>query len=322
MSLLGINASLNRQLQSARSLRLLLRNPLGYLWRYALGWRAPPDASRPLLLDASAFGKLVHETLDRAVQRLEASGGRAAGGSSEIRTEIDEAVDEALTRTAEAWASEHAIPPALVWRATLEEARDLARRALNHGGEPTPGKHRFTEVPFGGIGAPAGKPMPWDPGSPVEVPGTGLRISGYIDRLDLSGDGRHAHVLDYKTGKPPKRSIVIDGGKELQRCLYAFAVRSLLGSDIAVTASLLYPLYALEIPLADPDLTLATLASYLTLARDSLCAGHGVAGPDAADEHDEALFALPANAAVGYRARKLATARHRLSAAADVWAAP
>jgi hypothetical protein len=26
----------------------------------------------------------------------------------------------------------------------------------------------------------------------VEIPGAGFRIAGYIDRLDISGDGRHA----------------------------------------------------------------------------------------------------------------------------------
>lgn len=311
-----------RQLQSARSLRLLLRNPLGYVWRYALGWRAPEEAARPLVVDASAFGKLVHGVLDRAVQSLEAAGGTSACDSIDSDAASDEILDEAVSRTADAWVATHAIPPALVWRATLEQVREAARRALAHGGAEPPGLRRFTEVPFGGNEAPSDKPIPWDPRSIVEIPGTDLRISGYLDRIDISSDGRHAHVLDYKTGKPPKPSIVIDGGKELQCCLYACAVRSLLGSGVAVTASLLYPMHALEIPLAEPDATLTALSSYLRLACDSLCAGHGLPGPDAADEHDESIFALPANAAAGYRARKRAAARDRLSAAADVWGAP
>ena len=73
------------------------------------------------------------------------------------------------------------------------------------------------------------------------IPGTGFKIAGYIDRLDISGDGRQAMVLDYKTGRVPKDSIILDGGKELQRCLYAFAVKALLGGDVEIRASLLYP---------------------------------------------------------------------------------
>src|SRR3546814_19079519 len=74
----------------------------------------------------------------------------------------------------------------------------------------------------------------------VEIPKPGVRIAGDIDRLDISGNGRCALVRDYKTGKPPKGDITLDGGRELQRCLYAFAVKALLGENIDVSASLLY----------------------------------------------------------------------------------
>src|SRR3546814_10994684 len=67
---------------------------------------------------------------------------------------------------------------------------------------------------------------PWDSQTPVEIPATGFRIAGYIDRLDIAGDGKRALVRDYKTGRPPKDDISLDGGRELQRCLYAFAVKA------------------------------------------------------------------------------------------------
>ena len=41
----AILATLER-VQSASSLRLLLRNPLGFVWRYGLGWRAPEERRR------------------------------------------------------------------------------------------------------------------------------------------------------------------------------------------------------------------------------------------------------------------------------------
>ena len=68
---------------------------------------------------------------------------------------------------------------------------------------------------------------------PVEIPGTGFRIGGYIDRLDIAGDARHVRVRDYKSGRTrPSPDIVFDGGKELQRCLYAFAAKAMLGEDV------------------------------------------------------------------------------------------
>src|SRR3546814_2219890 len=83
------------------------------------------------------------------------------------------------------------------------------------------------EVPCGGSQPKSDGDVPWDAEAPVDIPDTGIRISGYIDRLDISGHGHQALVRDYKTGRLPKDAIVIDGGKELQRCLYAFAVRAL-----------------------------------------------------------------------------------------------
>src|SRR6185369_3441241 len=54
------------RLQSASSLSLLLRNPLGFVWKYGLGLRAPELAAEPLILEPLAFGNLVHEVLDTA----------------------------------------------------------------------------------------------------------------------------------------------------------------------------------------------------------------------------------------------------------------
>ena len=67
------------------------------------------------------------------------------------------------------------------------------------------------------------------PATVVEIPDTGFSIAGYIDRLDISGDGKRALVRDYKTGRPPKDHIRLNGGQELQRCLYAFAVKASAG---------------------------------------------------------------------------------------------
>jgi RecB family exonuclease len=306
------------QPHSASSLKSLLRNPLGYFWRYALGWRAPPVAVDPLIVDPQAFGTLVHETLNRGLQKLEATGRSAAQRTAAVGA----AIEAAAAETAERWENEHTVPPTLIWQQALHEVRQIAQYVLTRDSESQFTGRRFGEVPFGGTAIPSETPAPWDITTVVEIPGTNLQIAGYIDRLDLSSDGRRAAVYDYKTGEPPSEPVTLHGGAELQRCLYAFAVKALLRSDVTVHASLLYVRHGLELPLDDPDTTLIELSTYLRQARDSLVAGHCLSGPDTANGRDDLVFALPANASKGYGARKLAVARERLAGAALVWEAP
>jgi RecB family exonuclease len=302
--------------QSASSLRQLLRNPLGFVWQYGLRWRAPESGTDPVVLDPPGFGELVHTVLERALRTLEAGGGMASADS--IR--INAAIAQAATETAAAWEVEQAVPPRVIWQRTLEEASGLALSALTYDDEALAQSRSYAEVPFGGSQTPSQGTLPWDPTAVVKIPGVGFRIAGVIDRLDVSGDGRQALVRDYKTGRVPKKPIVLDGGRELQRCLYAFAVKALLG-DVAISASLLYLRESLDLKLADPQATLAQLSAYLRSARGSLIAGHGLMGPDTGDDFDTLAFALPANARASYCRRKALAAQERLGEATAVWEA-
>lgn len=304
--------------QSASSLRQLLRNPIGFVWHYGLRWRAPESGDDPLVLDALAMGDLVHLTLDQALRALEANGGLAAATAQEIAS----AVDGAAGDVAEFWETERPVPPRVIWQRTLDEARELSRRALAFGDERLPGARAFGEVPFGGTEPKTDVVPPWDATAIVEIPDAGFRIAGYIDRLDISGDGRRALVRDYKTGRKPKDSIILDGGKELQRCLYAFAVKAMLGDNVAISASLLYPRDEIDLRLDDPDATLVEVAAYLSAARANLLSGGCVLGADTGGNYDDLAFALPANAGATYCKRKIAAATERLGAAAQVWEAP
>ncbi|MDE0050466.1 MAG: PD-(D/E)XK nuclease family protein [Rhodospirillales bacterium] len=309
-----IHAVLERT-QSASSLRMLLRNPLGFVWHYGLGWRAPESGEDPLTLDALAMGNLVHQTLDGALRTLEADGGVAHASDQRITA----AVSEAATEVAGDWESERAVPPPVIWHRTLDEVRALGSRALAfRGGDPA-GARAYGEVPFGGAKPKSDGAIPWDPEAPVAIPDTNFRIRGYIDRLDISADGRHALVRDYKTGKAPKNDIVLDGGRELQRCLYAFAVKAMLGDGVVIAASLLYPRDERDLRLDDPDAVLGTLTGHLQAARANLASGGAVMGEDTGNAYDELAFALPANAGAIYRPRKDAAAVARLGDAAQVW---
>lgn len=303
--------------QSASSLRLLLRSPLGFVWRYGMRLRTPESGADPLVLDALAMGDLVHMTLDLALATLEKASGLAAADEAQIAG----AVQDAAVRIAVVWESERAVPPALIWRRTLDDARILTTRALTYGDEHLPDARSFGEVAFGGATPKADTASPWDSQTPVEIPATGFRIAGYIDRLDIAGDGKRALVRDYKTGRPPKDDISLDGGRELQRCLYAFAVKALLGDDVSISASLLFPRDQVDFQLGDPEATLTEITGYLQAARANLQSGQALIGPDTGGAYDDLAFALPANAGATYCKRKLPAATEAFGDAALVWEA-
>lgn len=306
-------AALDR-LQSASSLTLLLRNSLGFVWKYGLGLREPELASESLVLEPVAFGNLVHAVLDAALQITVTQ--RGAGQVEDIPA----AVAQAARDVAAVWEALRAIPPQMLWQRTLKEVGQLSLFALT-ASQAAPGWRSFSEVPFGGAASKAEATTPWDPAQAVLIPGTGFRISGYIDRLDLASGNVGAAVVDYKTGKLPKNPGVLNGGKELQRCLYAFAVQELLGAKVSISAALLYLRDERELPLEDSAAALADLQSYLGFARANLAAGRALPGIAAGDDYDDLAFALPANAAAGYCERKRPAVIAAMGDAALVWEA-
>ena len=313
--------------QSATSLARLIRDPLGYLWTYGFGWSAPEETEEPLTLDALAFGALLHEFLENAVTRLEgAESGGIAGAS---RDRIIPAVEMAAFSVAERWSATRPVPPPLIWQRKCEEARELAVTALTRDEIPLPGQRTWSEVPFGSKGRAresreaARTGLPWDPSAPVTIDGTQIRIEGYIDRLDVSGDRRHARVTDYKSGRAPKKSPQVQGGAELQRCLYAFAVKTLIETRPEVEACLVYPRGDEQaMVLDDTEETLAELATYLNAARSHFTDGRTPNGPAAEERWYALAFALPAGGKNRYLNVKRPLAERALSPLPVLWEAP
>ncbi|SAL19597.1 PD-(D/E)XK nuclease family protein [Caballeronia telluris] len=303
--------------QSASSLRRLLRNPLGYLWLYAFGWREQESDAEPLMLDAPSVGNLVHEVLDLALRDLERANGVAKSDAETIAA----AVERAATTVAAQWENECALPPGVIWRRTLDDTRSMARVALGWHDDTLPGARAWGEVPFGGSAPKSDADLPWDAQATVSIPDTGFNIAGYIDRLDIAGDGTRARVRDYKSGQTPKETIQVDGGRELQRCLYAFAVKVLLGDDVSISASLFYLRDAKNLVLENADAVLDEIAGHLKAARESFAAGAALPGPDAGSNTDDLAFALPANASATYCKRKTPAAIERLGEFTAVWEA-
>lgn len=303
--------------QSASSLTRLLRNPLGFVWQYGLNIGVPEDAEEPLALDSRDFGTLLHDVLERTVSDLEKGRGLASIDDSALRSAIDSAAND----VARSWEASASIPPLVIWRCTLGDVTKLATVALAPNCPPLDGQRSYVEVRFGGKAGDVDNATPWDCERDVFIPGTTIRINGFIDRLDLASDLSKARVFDYKSGRPLKPDVVLNGGKELQRCLYAAAVQALLGPEVEVEASLIFPGDARVMPLDDAAAALADLTRFVSASSEALASGLGVAGPDAGGDYDDLAFALPANAAKSYIKRKTPATKAALGEAALVWEA-
>lgn len=308
--------ALNRK-HSATSLRGLLTDPLGFLWRYTLGWQEPPDSAgeEPLTLDRLQTGELVHNILQAVVSRIEPSPGLSRASEEEI----SKCIIEAGEVVAQEWESKIPLPPARIWQNEIRRAGTLAKAALLFR-LPTVSStatRAYVEIPFNESVDPQ-RVGPWDPATIVELPGTGLQIGGRIDRLEFDG-ANWARVVDYKVrGQFPRRDPGLDSGKELQRCLYAFAAKQLLPTVGTVESCLLFvgsepKAFALE----NTDTALAELVHYVQAAIAYLRQGFALPGPD--HQHDDLLFAYPANAVGRYFDRKNEARNEKFSDLLPLW---
>jgi hypothetical protein len=264
---------------------------------------------------------LVHQILQTTVSNLEADGGFR---NANLQT-LNKAIEDAIAAVASEWEREQPVPPAITWRNALKTARELSAKALTYPHDPMPGQTSWSEVPFGMPDAQARNDHPWNSSCRVEIPNTGIVIQGRIDRLDLSEDRRRARVIDYKTGRLDKEmaGIVVNGGKELQRCLYALAVQILLGYAVNIEASLLYPRARDDeqalFPLTEVDDVLRLLLGALAVARTNIENGLALPGIDGGDDHNDFALALPASA--GYLPRKRPLVERQLGEATKIWGA-
>lgn len=75
--------------QSASSLKTLLRSPLNFLWRYALGWKSPQGSAEPLVLDALQTGDLIHGFCQRLIKPYPAEADIDPGAAVIDRNQAD-----------------------------------------------------------------------------------------------------------------------------------------------------------------------------------------------------------------------------------------
>jgi hypothetical protein len=309
-----------RRVQSPTSLTRLLRDPLGFIWQYAFGWHAQPQNEQPLTLPPDEFGRLVHELLRRTVDSLEPLPGFTVAQAHEIET----ALADAAKVVTESWPIERPVPPHVLWVNTVRQAAEMSLAGLTLEKFTEAGTRSWTEVPFGQTDKQASplRELPWNPSLPVCVPGTQVAIRGSIDRVDLRAGGVAVRVTDYKTGERPAEpsKVVIGGGAELQRVLYALACRQLLSENPPIRARLIYLKGKPAIfSLLDPDQTIEQVSKFVRAACAVLEAGKGLPGLGAEADTNDFRFALPASP--GYLRRKRLRFREALGELTRFWSA-
>ena len=279
---------------SSTSLQLLLRDPHAFVWACGLGWRPKEFVRNPLTLDSSAFGELVHELISLSVRRLDGMGG-VQRTTNEEREQVVTEVAASLQST---WRIERAVPPETLWINTLAKAAGLTLHALKVDEDLPHSLNSWTELSFGG--GQNSEPAPWANGAEVRVENTAIRVVGRIDRLDLAKSNAAARITDYKTSKPPSNpdELILDGGRELQRVLYATAVKQLVPGVGRVVARLLYLGHPIQVrPLEEGKLDRAVtdLTRFVLAAIEALKRGQAIPGPDAFDSYSKYRIVRPAD---------------------------
>lgn len=299
-----VREALNRE-QSATSARRLLRDPLAFVWVYALGWHPAPEHTDLLTLDPATFGELVHELISRTVNALDPDPGLNQASSEAVELALQKASETVLTL----WPAQRPVPPPLLWRGTVDKAVRLALDGLLLDDHLMADTRSFSEVPFGE--QVKNELHPWQSGRPVSL--GGLRFGGRIDRLDLRGDGVAARVTDYKSYAAPRNMgpVVLGGGAELQRVVYAAAVRQGLPDVRQVVSRLVY---LQDGPVAHSlsgdtlDEAIVKAERFISVAEALLAGGAAPAGPDVEGRFNALRLALPADLEAYLRAKSASRA--------------
>lgn len=214
-------------LYSAKRLGMWATCPYRYFLSYKLKITAPEQPEEDASITPLNRGFLVHAILKRFIREARDGGTTPEPGEpwdEGHRLQFDAVADREF-RDAE---RRGVTGKALLW----EIARAGIRRDLHaflgadsnmrktHGVSPYSVEHPF------------GMPTSEDPPFELNTPQTGLLLfGGFIDRLDVSPDGKTALVLDYKTGKPDGYTNMTNDpvmrGTRLQLPVYARAAKEI-----------------------------------------------------------------------------------------------
>jgi ATP-dependent helicase/DNAse subunit B len=189
--------------------------PLRYFYRYVLGLKVHPEPERVFQLDPAEKGNLMHEVLEETLSRGVKEGWLKSRDPKPAGLALSEETQKAFKRF-----EKEGVPgsPALWQWSQFNLGRDL-ERALKKVLEDKDWTPVDFEKAFGRLGKPE---------VAFKTPKGVFKLEGFMDRVDLSPDGKKLRVVDYKTGSNLdfKQDSVKDGTK-IQMPLYLWACQTL-----------------------------------------------------------------------------------------------
>jgi RecB family exonuclease len=221
---------------SATSLEAWATCPFSYFLSRVLGLRAVEKPEDRLSLSPVDRGTLVHAILENfvgeAINQNTAPRPDQAWNDAHRRrlmeiaeARFDEVESRGMTGRDLMWQMDKANIRADLHRFLEEDSR----LRYEHGVTPA-----WLEAGFGVAGG-------W-PAAAITLPNTDrIEFRGYIDRVDVSPDGRRVLVRDYKTGSSSGYTGMdkdpIQAGQRLQLAIYSLAVQSGLSEDVDVNSA-------------------------------------------------------------------------------------
>lgn len=201
-----------RHSYSVSQLETYLHCPFQFFVARLLGIEEPEESVEEI--DAAERGLLLHRTLERFH--------RAYAGKPVAQ--IEDAAD-AMRKTLDAVMTEETEGAPARRKAVLEAERYALARLLDRYlffAEPDESwRPAYFEAAFGKVGGASTEELSTPEPFILETASGPIRLSGIIDRIDLSGDG--PRVIDYKTGQAPGVTAIMQG-RSLQLPLYALAL--------------------------------------------------------------------------------------------------
>ena len=207
--------SLKAKTLSASRLETYAACPLRYFYRYVLGLKVHPEPERVFQLDAAEKGTLMHSILEETLSRGKKDGWLKNRDGEKAAEVLEEESQKAFKNF-----EKNGVPgsPAL-WQWSQFSLRKDLKRALKKVLEDQDWTPVDFEKAFGREGQPE---------VTFETPAGTFRLEGFMDRVDLSPDGKNLRVVDYKSGSNDaftKNSV--KEGTKIQMPLYLWACRTL-----------------------------------------------------------------------------------------------
>src|SRR5581483_11599982 len=207
--------SLKEKTLSASRLETYAACPLRYFYRYVLGLKVHPEPERVFQLDPAEKGNLMHSILEETLFRGKNEGWLKTRDGKKAGETLEEETQKAFQKL-----EKEGLPgsPALWQWSQFSVRKDLEKALKKVLEDPD-----WTPVDFEKAVGREGQPE-----VAFQPPAGNFRLEGFMDRVDLSPDGKGLRVVDYKSGSKEgfKKDSVKEGTK-IQMPLYLWACQTL-----------------------------------------------------------------------------------------------